>query len=199
MNKLEVNSLSFAYNKKRVIEDINLCVPSGSFVGIIGPNGSGKSTILKNIYGSLRSDSGTILLDGEDTKKLKSKYIARKMAVVGQENTVPFNFSVQEIVSMGRTPYKKLLDPYTSEDRAIVNDALKMVSAESLAERDFSQLSGGEKQRVLIARALAQQTDFIVLDEPTNHLDICFQLQIFEILKKPARQFWLPFMTSILH
>ncbi len=187
MDKLIVDGLSYAYGQENVIENIHIEVPTGSFVGIIGPNGSGKSTILKNIYSSLRPDCGTITLDGLDIKTIKSKTLAQKMAVVGQENAVPFSFSVQEIVAMGRTPHKRLFEADTAEDRRIVEEAMSTANIQDLADRDFPKLSGGEKQRVLIARALAQQTDFLILDEPTNHLDICFQLQIFEILKQSGK------------
>ena len=183
MNKLEVKDLSYSYFDKKVIDDINLEVAIGAFVGIIGPNGSGKSTILKNIYGGLFPDKGEIFLDGDNTKKIKRRDFAKKVSVVGQENSMPFNFTVKEIVAMGRTPYKKLFEPDTKEDNEIVSGALKRVNIADMAGREFFSLSGGEKQRVLIARALAQKADFMILDEPTTHLDICFQLQIFEILK----------------
>lgn len=184
MKKLYVDGLSFAYEKnENVIENIHLEIEEGSFVGIIGPNGSGKSTILKRIYGGLHPQSGRIEINGCDATKLTGKKLALQAAVVGQENNVPFNFTVREIVAMGRTPHKKLFEADTEEDRRIVNEALERVGIINLADRDFSNLSGGERQRVLIARAFAQKTDFLILDEPTNHLDICFQLQIFEVLK----------------
>lgn len=184
MNKLYVDGLSYSYGKsKSIVENIHIEVKEGSFVGIIGPNGSGKSTVLKCIYGGLTPKTGTVELNGVNTRELRGKKLALQMAVVGQENNVPFNFTVREIVSMGRTPHKRLFDPDTSEDRAIVEEAMERVGITDFAEREFSSLSGGEKQRALIARALAQKTDFLILDEPTNHLDICFQLQIFEILK----------------
>lgn len=182
MDRIVVERLSYSYGARRVLEDISLRVRAGAFVGIIGPNGSGKSTILKNIYGALTPGRGKILLDGEDIRTLRRRTVAQKMAVVGQENTVPFRFTVREIVSMGRTPYKRLLEPDTPEDARAVDEAMEVLGVAELAQRDFSQLSGGEKQRVLIARAFAQQTDLLILDEPTNHLDISFQLQIFEAL-----------------
>lgn len=183
MNKLYVDGLSYAYGREKVIDNIHLEVPSGDFVGIIGPNGSGKSTLLKCIYGGLSPEKCTIRVDGVDVGRLKGKKLAKKLAVVGQENSVPFNFTVQEIVAMGRTPHKELFEPDTDEDQKIVAQALSQVGIAAMAQREFASLSGGEKQRVLIARALAQKTDFLILDEPTNHLDICFQLQIFDILK----------------
>jgi len=187
MEKLIIDGLSCAYDDVTVVEDIHIKVEKGTFVGIIGPNGSGKSTILKSIYNGVKLDKGMILLDGENIKSIKSKNLAKKLAVVGQENAVPFNFTVREIAAMGRTAYKKLFEADNAEDRKIVNKAMETVGISELADRDFSKLSGGEKQRVLIARALVQQTDFLVLDEPTNHLDICFQMQIFEILKNSCK------------
>ena len=184
MMSLQVEQLSYAYDEHVAVEDVALAVEKGSFVGIIGPNGSGKSTILKCIYGGLAPQSGNISINGQDIRRMKRKSLARQMAVVGQEHSVPFNFSVLEIVKMGRTPYKRLFESDTDEDNRIVDEAMATMQMQDLAQRDFSELSGGEKQRVLIARALAQQTDILILDEPTNHLDISFQLQIFDILKR---------------
>jgi iron complex transport system ATP-binding protein len=182
--KLKVEGLTFAYDKENVIENICLAVSEGAFVGIVGPNGSGKSTILKCIYGGLTPKQGNIAFDGIDTKKLKPKERARMLSVVGQENSVPFNFTVREIVAMGRTPHKKLFESDTAEDKQIVEAAMEQLGISALADREYANLSGGEKQRVLIARAMAQKTDFLILDEPTNHLDIQYQLQIFRILKE---------------
>lgn len=182
--KLEVQGLSYAYDNTPVIENVHLTVGTGEFVGIIGPNGSGKSTLLKSAYGVLKPTEGQILLDGQNIFHIKKRDFAKQVAVVGQENTMPFNFTSREIVAMGRTPHKRLLEPDSWKDSEIVDDAMSKMGILDLAERDFSSLSGGEKQRVLIARALAQKTGFVILDEPTNHLDICFQLQILQVLKE---------------
>lgn len=183
--KLQVENLSFSYQEeKKIIDDIHLHVKKGELVGIIGPNGSGKSTILKNIYRALKPDSGAVFLDGEAIYKMSSKKTAKKLGVVGQENSIPFDFSVGEIVAMGRSPYKKLLEGETEEDEKIVVNALKQVNLEHMIHKSYMHLSGGEKQRVIIARVLAQQTEFLLLDEPTNHLDIHHQLQIFDLIKE---------------
>ena len=182
--RLEVKNLSYSYADSKVADNVCLHVDAGEFVGIIGPNGSGKSTVLKNIYRALIPDDGKIYLDGEELLAMPYKKSALKMAVVGQENEVPFDFAVEEIVSMGRFPHKKLFDVYTSADREIVYGALARLGLEKIANRDYRSLSGGEKQRVLIARAIAQQSDFFILDEPTNHLDIGYQLQIFGLIKR---------------
>ena len=184
MEKLNINGLSYAYFDDDVITDINMSVQQGEFVGIIGGNGSGKSTILKCIYGALHPRCGDITLDGKSLSKQSAKDIAKQVAVVGQENELTFDFSVYEMVAMGRHPHKKLFDPDRPEDKRIIEEALKTVALTELQHRNFRNLSGGEKQRTLIARAIAQQADFLILDEPTNHLDICFQLQVFETVKQ---------------
>ncbi|MDO4354944.1 MAG: ABC transporter ATP-binding protein [Clostridia bacterium] len=180
---LEVNGLCFSYDEKRILEDISLRVKPGSFVGLIGPNGSGKSTILKHIYRALRPEAGEILLDGEALESMPYRKSAEKMGVVGQENEVPFDFQVKEIVAMGRNPHKRLFQADTDDDRRIVREALERIGMAELADRNYQHLSGGEKQRVLIARMLAQQTEFLILDEPTNHLDVRYQLQIFDLVR----------------
>lgn len=181
--RLQVENLDFSYDENKIIENVCLHVKKGEFVGIIGPNGSGKSTILKNLYRALKPDSGAVLLDGEDLYRMNVKKSARILGVVGQENSIPFDFKVEEIVAMGRSPHKKLFDGDTKADQEIVANALKQVGMADMAKKNFQQLSGGEKQRVLIARVLAQQTDFLLLDEPTNHLDIFYQLQTFDLVK----------------
>lgn len=181
--RLQVENLSFSYDEKEIIEDIHLHVAQGEFVGIIGPNGSGKSTVLKNLYRTLEPNHGTVILDHEDLYKMSAKEAAKVIGVVGQENSIPFDFKVEEIVAMGRSPHKKLFDGDTMTDQEIITNALKQTGIEHMAKRDYLQLSGGEKQRVIIARVLAQQTDFLLLDEPTNHLDIRYQLQMFDLIE----------------
>ncbi|AFQ42596.1 ABC transporter ATP-binding protein [Desulfosporosinus meridiei] len=181
---LQVESLSFSYDHKAIIEDICLNVKKGEFVGLIGPNGSGKSTILKNLYRALQPDRGEVKLDGENLFKLTHKQAATKIGVVGQENALPFDFKVEEIVAMGRSPHKKLFAGDSPEDKEIVRQALAYLRMEDMAKKNYLKLSGGEKQRVLIARAIAQKTDFLILDEPTNHLDIGYQLQILDFVKR---------------
>lgn len=182
--RMKINGLDFSYGSKSIVEDISINVDKGEFVGLIGPNGSGKSTILKNLYRALVPNSGTILLDGEDLIKMNYKKSAQKLAVVGQENEIPFDFSVEEIVAMGRSPHKKLFDIDNENDKYMVHHALEHLGMEDMEKRDYKTLSGGEKQRVLIARAVAQESDFWILDEPTNHLDISYQMQIFDFVKR---------------
>ncbi|MDR2491762.1 MAG: ABC transporter ATP-binding protein [Spirochaetaceae bacterium] len=182
--RLQMEHISFSYTDKKTISDISLFVQKGEFVGLIGPNGSGKSTVLKNLYRALVPDEGTVTFDGVNLLTMNHREAAKKIGVVGQENEVPFDFLVDEIVAMGRSPHKKLFDIDTKEDAAIVYHALEHMGMETMAKRNYRHLSGGEKQRVLIARVIAQEADFLILDEPTNHLDISYQLQIFDFVKR---------------
>lgn len=181
--KLQVQNVSWQVDGKAIIQDIRLHADNGEFIGLVGPNGSGKSTLLRCIYRALKPAAGLIRLDGEDIRQMSAKEAARRTAVVLQEAASEFDFTAEEIVAMGRTPHKGLLERDTSTDFEIIRDALARVGMEGFAERDFNTLSGGEKQRVLIARSLAQQTRFLVLDEPTNHLDIRYQLEILDLVK----------------
>ena len=182
--RLQIENLTFSYGEKEAVDDISLHVKKGEFVGLIGPNGSGKSTVLKNLYRALAPDSGTVLLDGENLLAMSHKKSALKLGVVGQENDVPFDFLVEEIVAMGRSPHKKLFDIDNAHDKYIVRHALEHLGMEKMSKRNYLHLSGGEKQRVIIARVIAQESDFLLLDEPTNHLDISYQMQIFDFIKR---------------
>lgn len=168
---------------KKIIKDIIIKVKSKQFVGIIGPNGSGKSTLLKCIYRVLKPCSGAIYLDKKQLESYSIKESAKKMAVVSQHNSYNFEFTVKEFVLMGRSPHKRYMEFDNENDYKIVQEALQKLDMEEYSDRIFSTLSGGEKQRVVLARAFAQQTSFIVLDEPTNHLDIKHQLQMLSLLK----------------
>lgn len=181
--KLDVVGVSTSINNNKIVSNINLVVEPGQFVGIIGPNGSGKSTLLKSIYRLYKPDCGNVLLDAEDIYEMTAKKTAQKMAVVSQESSILFDFSVKEIVLMGRAPHKKLLESDSEEDMLILEESLEKVGLTNYEERSFVTLSGGEKQRVMVARALAQRAKIIVLDEPTNHLDIHHQLQLMDLLK----------------
>ncbi len=180
---LAVKDLSYGIEDKTIIEDMSFRVREGSFIGIVGPNGSGKSTLLKNIYKAVEGE-GDIHLKGRKLRAVSSRELAREMAVVSQHGSSDFDFTVKEMVMMGRYPHKGLFKTYDGQDRKIVEGALKSLGLFEMGDRKFFTLSGGERQRALIARALAQEADIIVLDEPTNHLDIKYQLQIMEILKR---------------
>ncbi|TYR81282.1 ABC transporter ATP-binding protein [Priestia megaterium] len=182
--KINMQHVSYGVTNVPIVQDVSMVVKEGEFVGVIGPNGSGKSTLLKMASRILNPDNGQVFLNDCLLSELPAKKIAQELAVVSQETTLTFDFSVQEIVWMGRTPYKKLFQLDTETDAEIVCQALNRVGMNGYEERSFMSLSGGEKQRVLIARALAQQAKIIILDEPTNHLDIRHQLQLMELVKK---------------
>jgi iron complex transport system ATP-binding protein len=178
-----VQNVSFTVGGRTVIQEVNLTVREGEIIGLIGPNGSGKSTLLKHVYRVLKPEEGMVYLYDKDIYELTARQTAQHMAVVSQETQAAFDFTVQEIVMMGRSPHKRLLESDTKQDYEIVHRALQYVGMEGFCERSFLTLSGGEKQRVLIARALAQQANLLILDEPTNHLDIHHQLQIMDLVK----------------
>lgn len=181
--KLKVTDLGYSIGDTKILQGIGIEVHKGQFVGVIGPNGSGKSTFLRNVYRAVTPTIGTVFLDGEDLQKLSYRESALKMSVLRQENSSDFDYTVKEIVMMGRSPYHGLLDSETADDERIVLDAIRRVGMEDAVGRSIATLSGGEKQRILFARALAQNTSFLILDEPTNHLDIYYQLQIMELVK----------------
>jgi len=183
MIKIKVENLKFSIDKKEILKDISFEVPRGSFVGIIGPNGCGKSTLLKNIYRLYKPNSGRIVLDNKDLSKMKDKDCAKEIAVLAQESSSQFDFTVEQIVKMGRYLYKSVFEDYSKSDIQMVKDMLEKVGLNNYSDRSFSNLSGGEKQRTLIARALVQNTDFLILDEPTNHLDIGYQIQLMDLIK----------------
>lgn len=179
---LKAQQISYSIMDKEILQNISLHVQQGEVVGLIGPNGSGKSTLLKNMYRLLKPQRGKVLLYDADITTLHDKAIAKQMAVVGQESPVLFDFSVRDIVAMGRAPHRKLFSTDTTGDKAIIDRALQQAGIMHLAERDFSSLSGGEKKRAVIARALTQQANIVILDEPTNHLDIKHQLQVMDLI-----------------
>jgi iron complex transport system ATP-binding protein len=179
---LQLESLAVDIAGRRIVTGIDLTVGDHEFAGLVGPNGSGKSTILKAIYRVHRPSAGRVLLDGTDLRSLRPRDTARRIAVVTQESTSEFDFSVREMVMIGRTPHKRPFDRDTGTDHRIVDQAIERVGCERLAYRRFNTLSGGEKQLILIARALAQEADHLILDEPTNHLDIHHQVEILELV-----------------
>lgn len=166
-----------------ILKDVNMSVGGKTFVGLIGPNGSGKSTLLKCLYRVIRPSQGMVSLDGKPLSGYSMKESARRIAVVAQHNYYHFDFSVWDVVMMGRAPHKKALERDNLNDFQIVEGALSIVGMWNFRRRNFSTLSGGEQQRVILARALAQQTLCLILDEPTNHLDIKYQLELMDLVK----------------
>lgn len=185
--KIEVTDVNAVLGGSHILHDITMSTEGSRFIGVIGPNGSGKSTLLKCVYRVLSPSSGEIKLDGRPMRSIHVRESAKLIAVVSQHNYYNFEFSVEEVVLMGRAPYKRALERDNAEDYRIVRESLAQVGMSDFAHRAFSTLSGGEQQRVILARALAQQTPCLILDEPTNHLDIKYQLQLMDIVKSLDR------------
>lgn len=176
-------AVKMCFGPKEILKGIDFSLHDKEFVGIIGPNGSGKSTFLKCVYRIQKPTGGKIYFDGKDIDEMSYRESALKLAVVAQHNFYSFDFNVLDVVLMGRSPHKKILERDNLEDFRIAREALAKVGMQDFEKRSFTTLSGGEQQRVILARALTQQTECLVLDEPTNHLDIKYQLQIMDIVK----------------
>ena len=181
---LGVQALSWSKGGHRILCDVSLSAMPGQKVGVVGPNGSGKTSLLRCIYRSTRPDSGSVELDGTDVWKLSAVESARRIAVVLQEFPSDFGFNVGEIVRMGRIPFGGAFSHSAAIDHAHMLEALQLVGLAALERRNFATLSGGEKQRALIARALVQAPRLMILDEPTNHLDILYQIDMLQLLRE---------------
>jgi iron complex transport system ATP-binding protein len=181
---ISVKNLSFYYGKKRILNNINIDIEKGKFYSIIGPNGSGKTTLLKNISGALKSGHNNIFIDNVDITKLKQKEIAKKIACIPQKTEIDFEFSVMDIVLMGRSPYFKKFQNETLEDINIAKDSMIKTNILELRDKSINEISGGEFQRVIIARALTQKAEIILMDEPISQLDIHHQIEILDNVKK---------------
>lgn len=181
--ELKVNDLEIMIGQEAIVKSISFQTQKKQFVGIIGANGCGKSTMLKGIYKGIKPKAGRVFLDDLDLLAVSEKKVGQKLGVVNQFNELNFDLSVFQMVLLGRTPHKKLLESDTQADVDIVMDALAKTNLVSYAERSFLSLSGGEKQRVILARTIAQQPSYMILDEPTNHLDIRYQLEILSCVK----------------
>lgn len=182
MSIIEAGNIKFSYDSQPVMENLSFAVDEGQMVAVIGPNGSGKTTLLKIINGTLRPDSGRMLVDGQETSRWSRKDIARKVAIVPQETSLIFPFYAEEIVLMGRFPHLGRYRFEDNKDYTIVHDAMERTDTVSFATRRFGELSAGERQRVLIARALAQEPKILLLDESTVFLDLKHQAQFMALL-----------------
>ncbi|WP_324636103.1 ABC transporter ATP-binding protein [Bacillus velezensis] len=182
--ELVAENMGVKIGKKEIVKNISLFVKNRQFVGLIGPNGCGKSTLLKSIYKSLIPHKGVVNLGKLDVLKSPEKKVSQSLGVVGQFNEINFDLSVHQMVMLGRMPHKKLLESDKKEDYQIVEEALTLTNLLDYKNRSFLSLSGGEKQRVILARTIAQQPKFMILDEPTNHLDIRYQIEILSCVKK---------------
>ncbi|ABM05030.1 ABC transporter for cobalamin/Fe3+-siderophores ATP-binding protein [Psychromonas ingrahamii 37] len=183
MSPLSCTKLAFSYDKKPLLTDINLDFKTGQFVGLIGANGSGKSTLLQLLLGLIKQQSGSVNLNGVNIHAQKRRDIAKQLAFVPQSIELPYAFTVQALVAMGRNPYLGPFELETAEDTRIIQEAMLKTDIIHLKTRSVTTLSGGEKQRVIIARALAQQAATILLDEPIASLDICHQIETLQLIQ----------------
>lgn len=183
---LSVTDLTFRYGKRQILDDVTFEVASGAFCALLGPNGSGKSTLVKAVAGVHRPASGTILVDGTDTAGLGRRALAKVVGYVPQHGDAPFDLTVREAVVLGRTPHFGLAP--TSRDWSIVDSAIDRMGLGDLADRNMSELSGGQAQRALIARALAQETRVLLLDEPTSALDLRYQIETLQLVRRITRE-----------
>lgn len=193
MSAIRVENLAFAYDGRPVIEGITLGVKAGELLVLVGPNGSGKTTLLRAISGVLPPGQGAVYLDFDDhhpqmVTELSARELARSLAVVEQEVHVAFDFTVREIVSLGRLPHAHKLKPFSVPDQRKVEEAMQRVEIEQFSDRTIHALSSGERQRVFLAMALAQEPNVLLLDEPTAHLDLKYQIEIMELIRALADQ-----------
>lgn len=192
---LKTDKIKFSYAQEKILKGIDLEIKAGAFIGIIGPNASGKSTLLKNMSKTLKSDSGSVYLDHKLLNDYNSLELAKIMAVVPQNTEVNFNFNVYDIIMMGRHPYQKRWSRLADKDLKIVKEVMEVTDTLKLKNKMINELSGGEQQRVIIARALAQKPDILLLDEPTSSLDINYQGEIYDLLSYLNQELNLTIIT----
>lgn len=195
---LSVERIACGYGSRDVLSDFSLQVERGEFVAVVGPNGSGKSTLVKAVGRSMPLRSGRVLLDGRDVARLRPRELARHMAVVAQETAIDFDFTVEEVVLLGRLPHLVRFRGESEHDHAVVRQAMAATGTLHLADRLVTGLSGGERQRVLVARALAQEPSLLLMDEPTAHLDIAHQVELLDLTRRLNRDQDLT-VVAVLH
>ncbi|WP_251441514.1 ABC transporter ATP-binding protein [Veillonella intestinalis] len=183
MKQIVVENLTYHVGDTQILNQLSLTIPADKFVGLMGPNGCGKSTLLKHLYRVISRQQGRIQFDETPLEQIPLREAAKRIGVMGQFHTINFDFTVWQIVMMGRTPYKKGFEDDTEDDVNLAMEALRKVGMWDRAHRSFASLSGGEQQRVMLARVLCQEPEYLILDEPTNHLDITYQLELLEVIK----------------
>jgi len=194
---IEVRGVSFSYEAVDVLREVSVSVGEGELLGLIGPNGSGKTTLIRCMAGALRPKLGVVLLEGRAVAEMGPREVARRLAVVPQDHGSPFDFTVVDVVSMGRYPHLGRLGRASRRDLEAVERAMELAGVKQLAHRRLCELSGGERQRVFIARALAQEPEVLLLDEPTAHLDLGHQLELMELVRRLCREEGLTTVVAI--
>lgn len=183
MYSIEVKNLKFGYRESLVLKGLSFNIKKGEFVSIIGPNGSGKSTLLKTLNNLYKPNSGDILIEGKNVEDYSKRDLAKIVGFVPQDTTIDYEFTVEDIIMMGRHPYKGRFQKEDKIDYKIVNDVMEMTNTLKFKDSLITEISGGERQRVIIAKALAQNPSIILLDEPTSHLDINHQIELLNLLR----------------
>lgn len=177
---LDVKSITAGYGTKTILRDVSFHIPEGTVMALIGPNGSGKTTFIRAASGVVPLKSGSVLVNGRDLHQLSSQDRARMIAVLPQARTIPPAFTAEEVVALGRTPYLNWLGKLSDHDQEVINQALEQTDLLSSRDRNVSELSGGEQQRLFLARALAQEAPLLLMDEPTTHLDLQYQVNLMQ-------------------
>lgn len=195
---IELKQISFSYNERSFINDLDLTINKGEILSIVGPNGSGKSTILKNITKKLEYQKGKIFIEKDDIEYMSAKRIAKKLASLSQHNRSSTDFTVKQLVLYGRMPHKKWYEPMSDYDRKQIDIAMEKTGVMHLADKPVNSLSGGEQQRVWIAMTLARNPKILLLDEPTTYLDICHQLEILDLVEELNRELDMT-VVMVLH
>ncbi|WP_265446375.1 ABC transporter ATP-binding protein [Acetivibrio straminisolvens] len=185
---IEVRNIEVSFGDFNVLKGVSLEIEKGQFYGILGPNGSGKTTLLKSMAKALRPQSGAIFVDGEDIGRMRAREFSKKVACLYQSTAITYDYPVMDVVLMGRYPYIKRFQTESVKDREIAKKAMIASNVWHLKDRRINEISGGERQRVFIARALVQETDIVLLDEPISHLDIQHQIEILELAGKMAKE-----------
>lgn len=193
---IEVKNLSFKYTDKLILENINFNIKKGDIVAILGENGSGKSTLLKLILSFLKPLKGEVLIENKNVNSYDKKALAKKIAYVPQSSSLPFSYTVLEVVLMARISYQSIFSTYSAKDKEIAIESLKQLEIQNLKHRFFSDLSGGQKQLVLIARALAQKAQVLIMDEPSSSLDYSNELMLLNQIKKLAKSGFTVIQTT---
>lgn len=195
---MEIRNIDFSYSDKPFIQQLNGKIKRGKITTILGPNGSGKSTLLNVLVNQLKPTNGSIVVDGKELSCLRTKDIAKKMAIVHQQNSAPDDLTVERLVSFGRSPYQSFFATSDEEEEEVVAWALEVTNLSHMAKKRISQLSGGERQRAWIAMALAQKTEILFLDEPTTYLDIFYQLEILNLVRTLNKEYGMT-IIMVLH
>ena len=193
----QTKKMSVGYDRKPMINEIEIALPKGEILTLIGPNGAGKSTVLKSIAGQLRLIGGVVLLGEERLSEMKSEERAKKMSVVFTERLQTELMTCRDVVATGRYPYTGRFGILSAEDERIVDEALELVHITDICGQDFQKISDGQKQRVLLARAICQEPEIIILDEPTSYLDIRYQLEFLSVLREMREKKGLTVIMSL--